>query len=1260
MGYRIYTPDLSGVVIMVQQRSRMCLAMLSDVLHPHESEVANQIARDATAPCFELPKELYVCNGHEFGREPLYLSRCFLPPGFVAGCVFGPGTLPTRLFHNLPAEWPPLWQRNLEITPPLFLGMWDPEMDPRAQLVPLASYVRYLESLPMDPLLQAALQGKSQTEHFLDQLKMMGMPDLPRFGELFSTRRIIIDHYNDEELESVPDPNIMLEVEDDEDDDDDDDDFETGMWRPPRPIIYREDCTLYFGEEDSSSEDSDGEEADLNGTNEHFDEEKISTEELKNKIREEVEISQKLDSVVAKKIEENDKQEPPKKPFTFRDLCDKYFESEGKDLTEILRNFGKDPEKYLAAEQDKQKLLEIPKNLRDICNQFFPDEEEMVQPQVIKGEKKPLSSPETSKKKNQQQPMNHPQPKASCKENVQQSKAAHKKNHQQPEISPKEQQAKASQTENRKQSKAALKDSQQLSKAFNKMNQKQSEISHKENKQQQQQELEVSHKKNLQPPKDSHKMNHQQIQANPANENQQQGKKNKKVKKQKKVKKNKKQCKNNGKGRKVHTDEKAGGDEPRVPPINLEYFDGKLKPGDPKSPRKKEKRNKPNIIEKAQRIFYDENWEVELPKVPSHVLDICKQVIAEDDQQKTQEEAAKEAKEMQELINESKSAKSIEYLEIWDTLFPQQKKEKKAAKEPQQTFDNNDYLRDKKKRQELFKQEIPKMPDIYKILDQFFPEYNERNENTEGKYRESSAKYVEQDNDIMRPYMHPMFMKSPPETDFNLPNFKIDFVKMALKSDPMSEKCQPKSQKNKFLKVTKSAMKLKEKMSMGLPKNNLFLNDILNLREKGSNLKLEKKKEADLKKEQKTERVFFFQPPPNTASRTNMDKEITNIHKNAVPNIRPNEKNQQATQVRPQGGDAKAARNNRQAQKTSKDKQGRNAPAVVPTQASNATKKPDLKPKTELGKILTTKRRKMDQETSLAQVANLIPQALALSKDLPKVSDAVLTKRQGIMLKLRQRARQLRIIRAIRWIQEAYESEKQALKTVRNSKNSNAPAEEPVSHQVLIAQMDQILNVLEEYMTCEDKPRDLMTPLEKAVAKASDFVLTHIDATLNNMLKQLTKDQPEQLQHKHANDNVPPKEQHSHSQQQQPGAAKNKEQLVFLNEQQFNPNEGHAPKDEQPNLATGNATGSGSGSWIFKLSGNQQTINAILQSAQECGVRVEPVFVPATVELNVQLPQRRCRRPMAQVDRQLDTEATIDYASRYAQSLAYCRHQSCS
>ncbi|XP_016956328.1 DM7 family protein GG17593 isoform X1 [Drosophila biarmipes] len=121
--YNIYTPDLSNVLMIMPRVSKLTVAILSTIVHPHEPAVAMATMGDEVCPDFELPAEVFpACEGV---KRPIFLPERFQPKGFKAGCIFKPGSLPESFFRGgLWKAGTPQPQHSNGITPPLFVGQF--------------------------------------------------------------------------------------------------------------------------------------------------------------------------------------------------------------------------------------------------------------------------------------------------------------------------------------------------------------------------------------------------------------------------------------------------------------------------------------------------------------------------------------------------------------------------------------------------------------------------------------------------------------------------------------------------------------------------------------------------------------------------------------------------------------------------------------------------------------------------------------------------------------------------------------------------------------------------------------------------------------------------------------------------------------------------------------------------------------------------------------------------------------------------------
>ncbi|XP_017085318.1 DM7 family protein GE17491 [Drosophila eugracilis] len=117
----MYTPDLSNVLVVMPRQCNLTVAMLSTVLHPHVPQVAFATMGDEECPEFELPGNFFPASDKT--KRPIFLPKRFLPKGFVACCIYKPGSLPEYWFkETIRNSSTPLPQHNKAITPPLLVG----------------------------------------------------------------------------------------------------------------------------------------------------------------------------------------------------------------------------------------------------------------------------------------------------------------------------------------------------------------------------------------------------------------------------------------------------------------------------------------------------------------------------------------------------------------------------------------------------------------------------------------------------------------------------------------------------------------------------------------------------------------------------------------------------------------------------------------------------------------------------------------------------------------------------------------------------------------------------------------------------------------------------------------------------------------------------------------------------------------------------------------------------------------------------------
>lgn len=200
--YHSYVPDLSTVQIMVYSESKFVLTVLSDVVHPHEPEVAQSVKDVNDAIIFPLPTRNFYDKGLDgpMKRAPVYLPPRFLPEQFEAGCVFGPGTLPESLFMRLLSRAPPQMQHNKGILPPLFLGLWKNHCTPADCIFPKKTYLINVT--------------KSRGREMLNEMQTGNDANEP------------LDEQNSPDRQQVENDNEQPVEEQEEDEDDDDEDEE--------------------------------------------------------------------------------------------------------------------------------------------------------------------------------------------------------------------------------------------------------------------------------------------------------------------------------------------------------------------------------------------------------------------------------------------------------------------------------------------------------------------------------------------------------------------------------------------------------------------------------------------------------------------------------------------------------------------------------------------------------------------------------------------------------------------------------------------------------------------------------------------------------------------------------------------------------------------------------------------------------------------------------------------------------------------------
>ncbi|XP_030244301.1 DM7 family protein GG17591 [Drosophila navojoa] len=136
----LYVPDLSAVPMMTHYSTPLCITILSDYIHPHVPSVARAALTERT-PTIELPARYFSQEANMVMRRPVHLPERYLPPGFVAGCVFGPDSVSRILFMLLLRDAPPDVERNVLTVPPIFVGQWMDKKTPKRYLFPKETYM---------------------------------------------------------------------------------------------------------------------------------------------------------------------------------------------------------------------------------------------------------------------------------------------------------------------------------------------------------------------------------------------------------------------------------------------------------------------------------------------------------------------------------------------------------------------------------------------------------------------------------------------------------------------------------------------------------------------------------------------------------------------------------------------------------------------------------------------------------------------------------------------------------------------------------------------------------------------------------------------------------------------------------------------------------------------------------------------------------------------------------------------------------------
>ncbi|XP_064555364.1 DM7 family protein GM11958 [Drosophila montana] len=215
--YRIYVPDLSTVPMMVHFKTKLCMTVLSDVVHPHESDVAFAVMRESPTK-FQLPQEYFSMEAGSIKRAPVFLPHRYLPPGFEAGCVFGPGTLPESLFEGLLRDAPPQMQRNVAIMPPVFIGMWKEQVTPSVFIFPQQSFM-----VNMAPASPTPIQVPPAQLSVLDELKM-ARKELKPLPKLFELEQKL--NFPDSQMQKRQNDERQTDEQEDDEEDDLDEELE--------------------------------------------------------------------------------------------------------------------------------------------------------------------------------------------------------------------------------------------------------------------------------------------------------------------------------------------------------------------------------------------------------------------------------------------------------------------------------------------------------------------------------------------------------------------------------------------------------------------------------------------------------------------------------------------------------------------------------------------------------------------------------------------------------------------------------------------------------------------------------------------------------------------------------------------------------------------------------------------------------------------------------------------------------------------------
>lgn len=217
--YNTYVPDLSTVQIMVHSKCKFVVTVLSDVVHPHEPEVAKSVKENNQGTViFPLPPRNFYDKSLDgpMKRGPVYLPQRFLPDTFDAGCVFGPGTLPESLYMRLLRNAPPQMQHNKGILPPLFLGLWKNQCTPADCIFPKKTFLINVAKSPGREFLNE-LETVRNAINSLDEQNFPNRKDHDeQQGQPEEDEEDDVD-YDDDKMEEENEDDIDTEVFEDDD-----------------------------------------------------------------------------------------------------------------------------------------------------------------------------------------------------------------------------------------------------------------------------------------------------------------------------------------------------------------------------------------------------------------------------------------------------------------------------------------------------------------------------------------------------------------------------------------------------------------------------------------------------------------------------------------------------------------------------------------------------------------------------------------------------------------------------------------------------------------------------------------------------------------------------------------------------------------------------------------------------------------------------------------------------------------------------------